>query len=449
MGRIFGTDGARGVAGRDLTIRLAADIGRAAALVVGRNVKRKPRILIGKDTRISSDMLESAVAAGLCSVGADAVLVGVVPTPAVAYLVRRYGMDAGIMLSASHNPYEYNGIKIFGPQGFKLRDEEEAAIEEIILDGVTEIPSLSGGDLGRVERLENAHADYVAHLASTVPGGLSGMRIAVDCANGSASATAAELFAQLGAEAVILCDRPDGLNINEDCGSTHLERLSQFVKEHSLAGGVAFDGDADRCLAVDENGDPVDGDQLLAIFGTALREEGRLKGDCIVATVMSNLGFFTFARENGFATDTTRVGDRYVLESMVKNGYSLGGEQSGHIIFLEYMTTGDGQLSAIQLLSVMKKTGKPLSELKNQMKKFPQTMVNVLATPSMKAEWGSCEAVQAVIAGYEHTLGGRGRILVRPSGTEPLIRVMVEGEDLSAIREAAQAIANAIKENVK
>ncbi len=448
MGRIFGTDGARGVAGTELTVQLAMDIGRAAAMVAGKKTGKRPLVAIGKDTRLSGDMLESAVAAGLCSVGADVLLLGVLPTPAVAYLVKRYQADAGIMLSASHNPAAYNGIKIFGPEGFKLTDAQEEEIEGIILDHTMDYPQLSGEDLGRVRRVEQAHTDYVAHLASTVGEKLTGLRVVVDCANGSASATARELMEALGVTADFICDAPDGYNINENCGSTHIENLTQVVRQGNYDLGVAFDGDADRCLAVDEQGELVDGDMLLAIFGQWMQKTGTLQKDCIVATVMSNLGFFRFAGQAGLRTEQTKVGDRYVLEKMLEQGYNLGGEQSGHVIFLDYMTTGDGQLSAVQLMKILYHSGEKLSSLRSVMKKYPQVLLGVQATPQRKSALGESVPVQEAIAHHTQLLGDRGRILVRVSGTEPLIRVMVEGEDKTEIQGVAQAIAHTIEENL-
>lgn len=444
MGRIFGTDGARGIASKDLTAELAMNIGKAAALVVEERTNKKPKFLIGKDTRISSDMLESAVCAGLCSVGADALIVGVVPTPAVAYLIKYYGADAGIMLSASHNPFEYNGIKLFGASGFKLSDAEEQEIEEIILDNIKPYSVKHGADIGTVTRLDNAHTEYVKHLIDTVDTKLSGIKIALDCSNGSASATALELFSALDADFTMINHKPNGININDRCGSTHTEILAKYVVDNSCDIGLAFDGDADRCLAVDEKGELIDGDMMLAIFGKHLKEHGKLKDNTIVATVMSNLGFFAFSKDHNINTAVTAVGDRYVLENMLQNGYIIGGEQSGHVIFLEHMTTGDGQLSGIQLLSVMKKTGKKLSELKSVMKKYPQVLVNVHVTNEIKSTYNDNEAVQAIIKKHGDTLADKGRILVRASGTEPLVRVMIEGEDLNAIEIIANEIADVI-----
>ena len=440
MGRLFGTDGARGVANTELSCELAMQIGRAAALVLTRHQSDKPKILIGRDTRISSAMLEAALAAGICSVGADAELIGVIPTPGVAYLVSKYEADAGVMISASHNPVEFNGIKLFSATGYKLSDEIEAEIEALILDTPGEIPLKEGTALGRIYRRRSAPLDYIAHIRSTLESDLKGIRVAVDCANGSASTTAEQLFAALGAEALVFHEEPDGTNINKACGSTHLESLVEYVRMHDCQLGVAFDGDADRCLAVDENGNVVDGDQMIAIFADYMKRKGTLAKDTAVVTVMSNLGFFRFAEKAGIQARATKVGDRYVLEEMLKEGYNLGGEQSGHIIFSDYATTGDGQLSAVQLLHILKETGKPLSELADVMEQYPQVMVNVKIANDKKALLETDPDIQAVIRQAEQTLGRDGRILVRASGTEPLIRVMAEGKKQEEIGRLADEI---------
>ena len=445
MGRIFGTDGVRGVANGDLTIQLATDIGRAAGMVVEETAGRKPTFIVGKDTRVSSDMLEAALAAGLCSVGADVVLLGVVPTPAVAYLVTRYGADAGIMLSASHNPYEYNGIKIFSGQGYKLLDVQEDEIERIVLDHERPYAVKAPSEIGTIRRSDTAVDDYVSYIKTTIDGDLSGMRVAIDCANGSASVTAKKLFEGLGADCDIFHASPNGKNINDGCGSTHVGELAKHVACGGYDAGLAFDGDADRCLAVDEHGELVDGDRLIALFAYHLKEQGKLKNNTLVATVMSNLGLFKFAEQHDIDTRATRVGDRYVLEAMLADDFCIGGAQSGHIIFRDYMTTGDGQLSGVQLLSLLKTFQKPLSEAAGLMRTYPQTLLNVHATPQMKAALESDEQVRAVIDRLNGTLGGEGRILVRASGTEPLIRIMVEGRDLAEIEAIAKEIAAVIE----
>ena len=449
MGRIFGTDGARGVANTEISCTLAMDIGRAAAMVVARDHhKRKPVFLVGHDTRISHDMLESAIAAGLCSVGADVVTLGTVPTPAVAYLVANSDADAAIMLSASHNPYEFNGIKIFGAEGFKLTDEEEMEIEEIVLDHVLPYDLKWNDELGVIRSGETLVEQYIDHIVSTVEGDLSGIRVAADCANGSASATAAKIFAKLGADVTILNDEPNGVNINDNCGSTHIDVLGKYVRENGFDLGVAFDGDADRCLAVDENGELVDGDKLIAIFASQLKQEGKLANDTAVVTVMSNMGFFKFAEQAGIHVEKTSVGDRYVLQNMLEHGHCIGGEQSGHIIFREFMTTGDGQLTAVQLLRAIKKSGKKLSELAQLMQVYPQVILNVRADKEMKRMVKVDEGVLKCQQQLEEGMNGNGRILVRPSGTEPVIRIMVEGLDREAIMNAAKSMEQIIIERL-
>lgn len=449
MGRIFGTDGARGVANTEISCTLAMDIGRAAAMVVARDHhKRKPVFLVGHDTRISHDMLESAIAAGLCSVGADVVTLGTVPTPAVAYLVANSDADAAIMLSASHNPYEFNGIKIFGAEGFKLTDEEEMEIEEIVLDHILPYDLKWNDELGVIRSGETLVEQYIDHIVSTVEGDLSGIRVAADCANGSASATAAKIFAKLGADVTILNDKPNGVNINDNCGSTHIDVLGKYVRENGFDLGVAFDGDADRCLAVDENGELVDGDKLIAIFSSQMKREGKLANDTAVVTVMSNMGFFKFAEQAGIHVEKTSVGDRYVLQNMLEHGHCIGGEQSGHIIFREFMTTGDGQLTAVQLLRAIKKSGKKLSELAQLMQVYPQVILNVRADKEMKRMVKVDEGVLKRQQQLEEGMNGNGRILVRPSGTEPVIRIMVEGLDREVIMNAAKSMEQIIIERL-
>lgn len=449
MGRLFGTDGIRGIANKDLTCELATHLGRAAAKVLTNKSNRHPRVLIGKDTRLSSDMLETAMAAGLCSIGASVVTLGVVPTPAVAYLVEKYKADAGVMISASHNSFEYNGIKIFSGDGYKLPDDLEEKIEDIILgkeDISHEFPTEDG--IGTVSHVDNAVRDYIDHVKNSVHFSLDGLKIAIDTANGSASVTAETLFTELGAEVHMLHDKPDGINVNRDCGSTHMESLIEYVKTHDVDAGVAFDGDADRCLMVDEKGNFVDGDFIMAICALDMKSRGKLAGNAVVGTIMTNLGFQRFCEENGMKFEATKVGDRYVLERMREQGYNLGGEQSGHITFLDYMPTGDAQLCAVQLLGIMAKTGLKLSELAAVMKKYPQVLVNVKASQQVKDFLPENRPVQELIAECEAQLGSRGRVLVRPSGTEPLIRVMLEGEDLDEITGMAQRIAEKIEESL-
>ncbi|MDR3551486.1 MAG: phosphoglucosamine mutase [Clostridia bacterium] len=444
MGRLFGTDGARGIANTELTCELSMNIGRAAAVVLTEEAHHRAQIIIGKDTRISSDMLESALIAGICSVGADVLVLGVVPTPAVACLVRKYNADAGIMISASHNPVEYNGIKIFNGEGYKLSDSLEEKIEALVLDGDPIQIIKQGRDVGRVRRSAAAVQDYIGCLVKTVEGDLSGLKIAVDCANGSASATAPALFAALNAECDIINSNPDGVNINHGCGSTHIAKLAEYVRDNNCDIGVAFDGDADRCLAVDENGEVLDGDKLIAIYADDLKRKGRLKNNTMVVTVLSNLGFFRFGKQRGINVAATKVGDRYVLEEMLANGYVIGGEQSGHVIFLDHATTGDGQLSAIQLLSILKQSDKRASVLASIMQAYPQTMVNVKVGPHAKERLAGDAEIQASIRSAEAELSDDGRVLVRASGTEPLIRVMVEGKDPDNVERIADSLAAVI-----
>ena len=448
MGRLFGTDGARGVANTEITCELAMNIGRAAAMVLTEATQKRPFVLIGKDTRMSSDMLENALAAGLCSAGADVDILGVVPTPTVAYLVSKYNADAGIMISASHNPCEFNGIKLFNGEGFKLPDAMEEKIEDIVLDNVIPYPQKIGGDIGRVTYSKYALVHYNRHVAASVETRLDGMRVCIDCANGSSSVTAKNLFESLGAQVFLLSASPNGTNINEDCGSTHMEQLTTFVVNNGFDVGLAFDGDADRCLVVDETGNMVDGDQIISICAQFMKDEGKLKDNTAVVTVMSNLGFFKFCEANGITVSKTKVGDRYVLENMLENGYSIGGEQSGHVIFLDYATTGDGQLTAVQLLNVMTKTGKKLSELASCMEKFPQITVNVKVSAYGKARFNDDAEVQDAIKKFEGILGDDGRVLVRMSGTEPLCRVMIEGKDQKKIEKYANEIADVIKQRL-
>jgi len=446
MGRLFGTDGARGVAITELTCELAMKIGKAAAIVLSKTAKHKPTIFIGKDTRISSDILEAALVAGISSVGANVEILGVVPTPAVAILVEQKKADAGIMISASHNSYEYNGIKLFSSTGHKLSDDIEEQIEELVLDKPDIIKMVSHGDVGRVTYYRDAQTDYIRHVMRSIKGNLTGLRIALDCANGCASATAKRLFEGLGATVFILNASPDGVNINENCGSTHIGGLMQYVVDKKCHAGLAFDGDADRCLAVDEQGKLIDGDQLIAICAKAMKENGTLKNNTAVVTVMSNLGFKYFAKDNGIKMLTTKVGDRYVLEKMLEGGYNLGGEQSGHIIFLDEANTGDGQLSGAKLLEILAQSGKKLSELATCMEHFPQVMINVKISQRSREVWKNDSQITDLIEQYEDELGDSGRILVRESGTEPLIRVMLEGRDFRQINEYAIAIADKIKE---
>ncbi len=427
-----------------MTAEFAMNVGRAAAAVLTQGRRRRPLVVIGKDTRLSSDMLEGALSAGLCSVGADVICLGVLPTPAVAFLVRQYKADAGIMITASHNPYQYNGIKFFGGDGFKLPDDLENRIEALVLDATDELTLVNADEIGTVTRAESAVDDYVRHLESTVSTSLAGLRIVVDCANGSASATAKKLFRALGADAEILYAEPDGVNINNECGSTYIEKLREYMLGKGFDAGVAFDGDADRCLCVDEKGNIIDGDFIMAICALDMKKRGKLKRDTVVGTIMTNMGFQKFCDENGIRFVPTKVGDRYVLEEMELEGYRFGGEQSGHVIFRDYATTGDGQLTAIQLLWHLRASKHSLSELASVMTRYPQIMKNVRVSPKGKLAFYNNEAVREIIETHKGKLGEDGRIVVRVSGTEPLIRVMAEGLDRNAIETAVDEIASVV-----
>ncbi len=450
MGRLFGTDGVRGIANQDLTNDLAMQIGKAAAeiLIKNKNSDNKPTVMIGKDTRASGDMLEAALTAGFCSVGVNVLSVGVVPTPAIAYLVGKYNCDAGVMISASHNPCEYNGIKIFQSTGYKLPDALEEEIEAIILDNAEEIELKIGGEVGKRTFCKTAVEDYINHVVSVSDVRFDGLNIALDTSNGSASVCAKEIFTRLGAKCHMLSDTPDGVNINKDCGSTHPEELMKFVKANKLDLGLAFDGDADRMLAVDENGKLVDGDKIIAICATQMKQEGKLKQDTAVVTVMSNMGFFKFCEKYGINCAKTAVGDRYVLERMLKKGYNIGGEQSGHVIFLDYATTGDGELSGVKLLETVVKSGTTLGELAKVMTVYPQVLINVKVTPEGKKKYNNDEYIISAVQEAEMELNGEGRVLVRVSGTEPLVRVMLEGKDINKITELGNQIADVVKERL-
>ncbi len=448
MGRLFGTDGARGVANSELTCELAMNIGRAAAMVLTDSDHKRPRVLIGMDTRISSEMLRSAISAGLCSVGADVLVVGTLPTPAVAFLVKKYGYDAGVMISASHNPCEYNGIKIFKSDGYKLPNELEEKIEAIILDG-TIVPDVKiGGEVGRIREADMARFDYIEHLLETVDENFEGMKIALDCANGSASFTAPELFTDLGADFEIISAVPNGININRNCGSTHMQALQKFVVDNGCDVGFAFDGDADRLLAVDEKGNIVDGDKIVAICAKALKQQGKLADNTAVVTVMTNMGFHDYCKKNEINVEVTTVGDRYVLERMLEGGFIIGGEQSGHVIFHNFASTGDGQLTAIQLLQILKQTGKTLSELADEIEIYPQTMVNVRVSQIGKIRCNTDAEIKKAVESAETELKDTGRVILRVSGTEPLIRVMVEGKDEQQIKRLAEEIAGVVRERL-
>ncbi len=449
MGKFFGTDGVRGVANTELTPELVYNLGRAGAFVLTKETKSIPKIIVGMDTRISGDMLEAALIAGICSVGAEAVSLGVVPTPAVAYLVRKYNADAGVVISASHNPVKDNGIKFFNSKGFKLPDETETQIEDIMINSFDDIPRPTGEAVGSKIVKDEAIDDYIKFLKSTTDVKFSGIKVAIDCANGATYKAAPIALHELGAEVCAIHREPDGTNINKDCGSTHMESLKKFVVETKSDVGIAFDGDGDRCLAVDENGEFVDGDQIMAICGLYLKELGKLKNNTIVATVMSNLGLFIMGEQKKINIEKTKVGDRYVLEKMLENNDALGGEQSGHIIFLEHNTTGDGILTAIQLLSILKKTGKKLSELKKIMEVLPQVLINATVDRNKKDDYLSNETIKAEIEKLERKFEGQGRVLIRPSGTEPIVRVMLEGRDKEEIEKDARKLAALIEDLLK
>ena len=449
MGKLFGTDGVRGIANETLTGSLAYQLGRAGAYVLTKEMDHAPKILVGMDTRLSGDMLESALVAGICSMGAHAVLAGIVPTPAVAYLVRKYKLDAGVVISASHNPMEYNGIKFFNKDGYKLRDELENEIEDIIFHHLDELPSPTGGGIGTKLISDDAVEDYIQFLTKSTSARFDGIKVALDCANGAAYKVAPISILNLGASMCIIHNEPDGTNINDGCGSTHMEDLKKFVVENGADIGFAFDGDADRCLAVDEKGNLIDGDKILAICGLAMKEKGMLKKDTIVGTVMSNLGLTMMGRKEGIEILQTNVGDRYVLEKMMEGGYNIGGEQSGHIIFLDHNTTGDGVLTAIQLLTVMKETGKKASELASVMETMPQVLVNAKVNNDRKNDYLEVEEIRQAIDRLSDVFAEDGRVLIRTSGTEPLVRVMIEGKDLAKMEEEAKALAALIEAHLQ
>lgn len=445
MGRLFGTDGVRGVANKELTPELAFKVGRAGAYVLTCETSHRARIVVGKDTRISCDVLENALIAGILSVGAEAVRAGVIPTPGIAYLVKNENFDAGVMISASHNPFEHNGIKFFSSAGYKLSDAIEERIESIIIDEAEKPSTPTHEGLGRVFDDFLLCEKYIDYAVKTADLRLDGMKIAIDCANGASSVTAEKALKSLGAQVSVICDKPDGTNINKDCGSTHTEAICKFVKEGGYDLGLAFDGDADRVLAVDENGVLVDGDRMMSVLALDMKKRGKLKNNTVVATVMSNLGFFIMGEKNGVDIKRTKVGDRYVLEEMLKGGYSIGGEQSGHVILLDYNTTGDGLVTGIQLACILKRTGEKLSSLASVMQIFPQVLVNAKVKTENKSRYMEDYEISEEIKKIENEFSGEGRVLIRPSGTEPLVRVMIEGKDKALIAERAEALAKLIE----
>lgn len=441
MGRLFGTDGVRGIANKELTPELAFKLGKAGAYVLSKENTR-PVVLIGKDTRVSGDMLEDAISAGILAMGGNVIKVGVLPTPAIAYLVKYYNADAGVVISASHNPFEYNGIKFFNGEGFKLDDDLEEQIEDIIISSVDVNSHITGDKLGRcLDADESALEKYVEFLAGTIDCDISDMKIAIDCANGAAYKAAEMVYKKLGAEVYLRANEPDGININANCGSTHPEKLQELVKEVGADIGLAYDGDADRLIAVDEKGEIIDGDKMICICAKMLKETNQLTGDRVTATVMSNIGFHKYINAMGCTVDVTGVGDRYVLESMLKTGCVVGGEQSGHIIFLNHTTTGDGILSSLQLLKAVKLSGKKPSELAEEIQIYPQVLKNAAVKNENKKKYANDPEIAAEIARVEKLMEGEGRVLIRPSGTEPLVRVMIEGSDIDQITKLAEDLA--------
>ena len=443
MTRLFGTDGVRGVANKDLTPELAFKLGRAGAHVLAQNSGNK-RLVVGRDTRISGDMLEAALSAGICSAGVDVLSVGYLPTPAVAFLTREFGAAGGVVISASHNPVEDNGIKFFGPSGYKLPDDKEMQIEQLIAGIGDEIPSPVGPDVGRINRVEDAEDRYANFLKSTIPVDLKGLKIVIDCANGSSYRVAPRVLKELGAEVIPIHHTPDGVNINKKCGSTHPDKLRETVLREKADLGLANDGDADRLIAVDHQGNLVDGDQIMVICANHLKAHNRLPKNTVVVTVMSNLGLHLAMRESGIEVLQTKVGDRYVVEELLRTGATFGGEQSGHILFLEHSPSGDGVLTALQLLSVVKTTGQTLAELASRMERLPQLLENVRVEDKHRVM--SSPVLAQSIREMEERLAGQGRILVRPSGTESLVRVMAEGRDMNQLQEIVGQLVNIVKQ---
>ena len=445
MARLFGTDGVRGEANAALCPELAYRLGWAAALYFGEKVQEKPLIIIGRDTRISGNLFESALATGICSAGGRVEIVGVCPTPAIAYLARTHGAAAGIVISASHNPFYDNGIKFFGGDGYKLPDATEDEIEKLVrrMEAGEKLPRATREHIGTIKRRKEYVREYIDFVQGTAGVRLDGMKVVLDCANGAAYDCMPRVLRRLGADVHVIHAEPDGVNINEACGSTHLESLQKTVLADGADIGIAHDGDADRCLCVDEKGEVIDGDHILVMCAQDMMEKGTLAGNTVVTTVMANIGFHKAIEAAGGRAEITQVGDRYVLENMREHGYRLGGEQSGHIIFSDFSTTGDGLITALQVLAALKRTGRKASELSALMKSYPQLLVNVVV--ASKDGWEKNEAIAAAIRAGEEELGGDGRILVRPSGTEPLIRVMAEGPDQAQLEAICRCIADVVR----
>jgi len=447
MGRLFGTDGVRGEANTHISPELAFKLGRAGAFVLTKKAKHTAKVLLAKDSRRSGDMLEAALIAGFCSIGAHVYPAGVLPTPAIAYLIRHYNLDAGVSISGSHNPMGDNGIKFFSGDGYKLPDYLEDEIENLM--DATDLPRPVGEGVGMVKACPNAAADYTEFLLRTIPRlDLSGMKLVLDCANGATSTVAPVIFKRLGANVCTINNKPDGSNINKNCGSTHIDGLCEAVKQLKADAGLAFDGDGDRVLAVDEKGAIIDGDVILAVCGLDLLDDGKLTNNSLVATIMSNQGLEWFCKKKGINLLRTDVGDRYVLEKMLEEGLNLGGEQSGHVIFKEHNTTGDGILTGLMFLASLVKSKKPLSELAGVMEPFPQVLVNAAVPNHRKPDMFTYEKITDGIKEIETILADEGRILVRPSGTEPVVRVMIEGRDLGKITQMAKSLAKTIEDHL-
>ncbi|MDR1774125.1 MAG: phosphoglucosamine mutase [Clostridioides sp.] len=449
MRKYFGTDGVRGIANSELTCELAYKLGRAGGYVLAKKQnKDNVKVVIGKDTRISGDLLESALIAGMMSVGCDVITVGIIPTPGVAYLIKKLNADLGVVISASHNPFEYNGIKFFNEKGYKLADDIEMQIEYYI-DNINEIDYYPVGDrLGKKQSRHEYKREYIDYLKSIVDVDLSGLRVVLDCANGASYKIAPTVYKELGADLIVINNEPDGININNNCGSTSTKSLCETVIRQNADLGLAYDGDADRLIAVDEKGNVIDGDHLMVMSAINLKNKGKLAEDTLVITVMSNIGLRIACQNHGINLAVTNVGDRYVLEEMIKKGYNLGGEQSGHMIFLDHNTTGDGILSSLMVSSIVKETGKKFSEIAEVMTQYPQVLVNAKVKNENKNSYMEIEEIKNEIERIENLLDGEGRVLIRPSGTEPLVRVMLEGKEEGQLKELATNLANIIVEKL-